>query len=158
LGREFQIVWAGRREQDRWESLCGEYRNRIGRFMPIRERIVKAPPARDDPSRRLLESQALRRTLPEPSWVIALDRRGRQLSSMEFARRISKLREEWPHPLVFVLGSDLGLEPGLLKSAQERLSLGKMTLPHNLARLVLYEQIYRALSIGAGSRYHRGPL
>lgn len=157
MGRELQILWAGRRERDTWDTLCGTYRKRIRRFMPVRERIVKVPAAGNDRSRRLLEGQALEAAVPEPAWVIAVDRRGRQLSSREFAQHLTRLRDEWPHPVVFMLGSDLGLDPGLLQRARDRLSLGRMTLPHNLARLVLHEQLYRALSIEAGSRYHRGP-
>ena len=80
------------------------------------------------------------------------------MTSEGFSRRLQSLRSEWPHPVVFVLGSDLGLGDSFLERARERLSLGKMTLPHNLARLVLYEQIYRALSITAGMKYHREPL
>ena len=80
------------------------------------------------------------------------------MSSEHFSRWLQSLRSEWPHPVVFVLGSDLGLGDSFLERARERLSLGKMTLPHNLARLILYEQIYRALSITAGMQYHREPL
>ena len=90
--------------------------------------------------------------------MIALDRRGKALSSLELAGRLETLREEWPHPVAFLLGSDLGLSKAVLQNARERLSFGPMTLPHELARLVLYEQLYRALSIRAGIKYHREPL
>ena len=70
----------------------------------------------------------------------------------------SGLQRDWPHPVVFILGSDLGLAPSVSKACRESLSLGPMTLPHELARLVLYEQLYRALSIQARIKYHREPL
>ena len=80
------------------------------------------------------------------------------MSSLEFSKRLAKTREEWPHPLVFAVGSDLGLSREVLQAARWRLSLGPMTLPHELARLVLYEQLYRALAIERGIKYHRVPL
>ena len=157
MSREIVILWAGRHQRDDWDALCGRYRDRIGRFVPLRERTVKAGAGS---GHRRLEAEAagLREALPEPAWTVALDRRGRQKSSLELARWFAKVRDEWPHPVVFLLGSDLGLDPGLTGECRERLSLGKLTLPHELARLVLYEQIYRALCINAGIKYHRGPL
>ena len=113
---------------------------------------------RDERVRQKLEAEALSQALPEQAWIVALDRRGRQMSSPDFARRLATLRADWPHALVFVLGSDVGLGETILGRSRERLSLGQMTLPHELARLVLYEQMYRALSITAGMKYHREPL
>ena len=70
---------------------------------------------------------------------------------------MTRLRQEWTHPIVFLIGSDLGLDRAVIDSAREVLSLGPMTLSHELARVVLYEQLYRALSIEAGMSYHREP-
>jgi 23S rRNA (pseudouridine1915-N3)-methyltransferase len=156
--REIQILWAGRHERGGWDDLCSLYRDRIRHFVPIEDRVVKSRFAKDPQARIRGESSALLDALPKSAWVVALDRRGRQVSSEAFARRLEKLRDDWPHPVVFVLGSDLGLGAEVLTRAREKLSLGKMTLPHQLARLVLYEQIYRALSITAGMKYHREPL
>ncbi len=116
--------------------------------------------AADGPDRVRLETegQALLAALPEPCWTIALDRRGRALGSKQLADHLARVRDEWPHALAFAIGSDLGLSPAVLSAARERLSLGPMTLPHELARLVVYEQIYRALSILGGIKYHREPL
>lgn len=96
--------------------------------------------------------------LPEPSWTIALDRRGKAVSSKQLARRLADLNETWPHAIGFLVGSDLGLSESVLERCRERLSFGPVTLPHELARLVLYEQLYRALSILGGIKYHREPL
>ena len=94
----------------------------------------------------------------DPCWAVALDRRGPAMSSKRFSAWLERLQRDWPHPIAFVLGSDLGLGKPLLEACRERLSLGPMTLPHELARLVLYEQLYRALCIRAGMKYHREPL
>ena len=80
------------------------------------------------------------------------------MSSERFAEWLERIDRDWPHPVVFVLGSDLGLGAAVRRACRETLSLGPMTLPHELARLVLYEQIYRALCIRAGIKYHRVPL
>jgi 23S rRNA (pseudouridine1915-N3)-methyltransferase len=79
-------------------------------------------------------------------------------SSRELASFLASTRDEWPHPLAFVVGSALGLDAELVAEADVRLSLGPLTLPHQLARLTLWEQLYRGLSLGAGIKYHRDPL
>lgn len=155
MGRETVILWAGRHRRNEWDRLCGRYRDRIARFGPIREQAVKAGTG---PGRRETEAEALAAALPDPCWAVALDSRGREMTSERFARWLERLERDWPHPVVFVVGSDLGLGAAILDSCRERLSLGPMTLPHEMARLVLYEQIYRALCIRAGIKYHREPL
>jgi 23S rRNA (pseudouridine1915-N3)-methyltransferase len=158
MARELIVVWAGRHRRDEWEHLCSRYRDRIAGFVEVRDLPVKMPKGGPDRVRLAAEGEALLGALPDPCWVIALDRRGKTSSSIELAKRLETLREEWPHPIAFLLGSDLGLSPAVVNSARERLSFGPMTLPHELARLLLYEQLYRALSIRAGIKYHREPL
>ncbi|HVS01475.1 MAG TPA: 23S rRNA (pseudouridine(1915)-N(3))-methyltransferase RlmH [Thermoanaerobaculia bacterium] len=155
--RELLIVWSGRRRRDPWEALCADYRQRIQRFLPLRDVTLK--PAAGDPQQRLRrDSEAVLQALPQPCRLVALDRRGQALSSQALARRVATERQEWPHAVAYVVGSDIGLDRDLLARAHLRLSLGPLTLPHQLARLVLYEQLYRALSLEAGMQYHRQPL
>jgi len=158
MGREIVIAWAGRHRRDEWERLLSRYRGRIERSCGFREITVKVRAEATDQERRRAEGEALLRALPDPCWTIAVTRTGKDLDSVGFARRLEELKETWPHPVAFLVGSDLGLDTGIVEGARERLSLGPMTLPHELARLVLYEQIYRALSIAAGIKYHRHPL
>ena len=157
MSREIVILWAGRRRRKSWDDLCADYRRRITRFVPLRDQMVKAG-AGDGDGRLRAEGAALAAALPDPCWSIALDPRGRMTSSEKLAARLTKLREEWPHPIAFLIGSDLGLDGELSGAARERLSLGPMVLGHELARLVLYEQIYRALCIERGIKYHRHPF
>ncbi len=158
MGREIEIAWAGRHRRDSWETLCTRYRERIERFVPIRDVPVRAAERGSEVDRRKAEAAALLCALPDRRWVVALDGRGKARNSRDLARWWRELAERWPHTVAFLIGSDLGLDPDLVRAADERLSLGPMTLAHELARLVLYEQLYRALSIGAGIKYHRGPL
>ncbi len=155
---EFRVLWAGRHAQDGWETLCEDYRRRIGAWHPVSERAVRARTAGDDPGRRRLEAEALTAAAPADGWWVALDRRGRSFDSEGLAREVGRWRAEWPRPVIFLLGSDLGLDPELVERCRLRLSLGPLTLPHALARLVLLEQLYRSLSILEGIQYHRKPF
>lgn len=155
VGRELVICWAGRHRRDAWERLCSGYRRRIERWMPVRELPIKVRPGGDDRRRLEAEGRALLAALPEPCWAVALDRGGQARSSEELAQLVGRLTSQWPHPVVFLIGSDLGLAGAVLERARDCLSLGPMTLGHELARLVLYEQLYRALAIRNGIKYHR---
>ncbi len=155
MSREIHVIWAGRHRREAWEELCVDYRRRVERELPIHDRLVKVKVGGADPGRQKAEEEALLGALPDPVWLIALDSRGKTLSSPDLARRLTDVREQWPHPIAFVIGSDLGLSRPVLDRARLVLSFGPMTLGHELARLVLYEQLYRAISIGRGIKYHR---
>lgn len=157
MARELVIVWAGRHHRSGWEEICTDYRRRIVRWVPVRDVPVRARAAADDPQRQRAEGQALLAAAPDPVWIVALDSRGEMLDSGQLAERLARLRSEWPHPIAFVIGSDLGLDRAVLDAARWTLSLGRLTLSHELARAVLYEQLYRALTIEAGMSYHREP-
>ena len=121
----------------------------------IRDHPLKAAVGGSDQERRRRDGRRLLEALPKDSWTVYLDASGEMLDSLEFADRLGSLTDEWPHTVSFVLGSDVGLSKGVLDASRQVLSLGRMTLPHELARLVLYEQIYRGLAIRAGTNYHR---
>ena len=101
------------------------------------------------------EAALLRRALPQGALVCALDERGETLSSPEFAERLALWRDRAAGDVAFLIGGADGLDPGLAAAAEARLSLGRMVWPHMLARVMLAEQLYRAVSILAGSPYHR---
>ncbi len=154
MAREFLILWAGRHQRAPWEALCDDYRSRISRFAALRDQRIKVR-AGSDAARRRAEGKALLAALPEPCWTIALDAGGKMLSSEALAAEVRRLTDEWPHPVAFLIGSELGLDAEVGRRARRRLSLGPMILGHQLARLVLYEQLYRAISINRGIKYHR---
>ncbi|MFL6201000.1 MAG: 23S rRNA (pseudouridine(1915)-N(3))-methyltransferase RlmH [Thermoanaerobaculia bacterium] len=158
MARELVIVWAGRHHRSGWEEICTTYRRRISHMAAVRDLPVKAKAASEDPQRLRLEGQALLAALPRPSYLVALDSRGDTVDSAQLAERLTRIKAEWPHPVAFVIGSDLGLDKAVLDEARWTLSLGRLTLSHELARLVLYEQLYRTLTIEAGMSYHREPL
>ena len=154
--RELVVVWHGRRQRA-WDALCDDYRERAAKLLPAREVLLR-PAAGEGDERLRAEAAALWKALPQPHRLVALDRQGKALASRELATFLARARDEWPHALVFVVGSDLGLASEVRTEAFLNLSLGPLTLPHQLARLVLWEQLYRGLSLTAGMKYHRDPL
>lgn len=101
------------------------------------------------------EAEALRSQLQSSDHVIACDERGRVFTSRAFADRVAKLRDDGARRVVFLIGGADGLDPTLAAQAAETLAFGPQTWPHALARAMLAEQVYRAVTILAGSPYHR---
>jgi 23S rRNA (pseudouridine1915-N3)-methyltransferase len=99
------------------------------------------------------EGERLRAQIPPRANVIALTPEGREFTSEEFAVWLTQ-RELESRPLAFLIGGHLGLDAGTLAAAQERLALSRLTLTHELSRLVLLEQLYRAMTIKTGHPYH----
>ena len=136
---------------------CEDYLVRLRRYFPVE--VTEVP--EEDMNRRsprdvlAAEGERLLKRLPAGAHVVALDReRGRAFSSEELARRLDSLGVSGRSHVAFVIGGPLGLSPEVLGRADERLSFGKITLPHALARLVLLEQLYRAVKIVRGEKYH----
>jgi 23S rRNA (pseudouridine1915-N3)-methyltransferase len=134
-----------------------DYLTRLRRYFPAE--VVEVP--EEDMNRRspeevlAAEGKRLIKRIPTGAHVVALDReRGKPLSSEELARRLSSLGVAGRSHVAFVLGGPLGLSADVLGRADERLSFGPITLPHALARVVLLEQLYRAVKIGRGEKYH----
>jgi 23S rRNA (pseudouridine1915-N3)-methyltransferase len=101
------------------------------------------------------EARLLRNALPRGAVVVALDERGQQLSSPDFAARLAGWRDAGRAGVAFMIGGADGLSPDLVAEADFTLSFGRMVWPHMLARVMLAEQLYRAASILAGAPYHR---
>jgi 23S rRNA (pseudouridine1915-N3)-methyltransferase len=140
---------APRRSKDEaTERLLAEYVERAGRYMPCESQVFGS----EATLLEWLDRQAGR----SPAYAILLDSRGQQLSSEEIAALVGRLRDESTQRLVFAIGPADGWSKGARQRANLMLSLGRITLPHQLARVVLAEQVYRALTILAGHPYHSG--
>ncbi len=154
--RRATIVAVGRSKGWAAEG-SGDYLARLRRYFPVE--VVEVPEEdmnRLSPEEVLAaEGARLLQRIPTGAHVIALDReRGKQLSSEELARKLSSLGVSGRSQVAFVLGGPLGLSPGVIRRADELLSFGPITLPHALARVVLLEQLYRAVKIERGEKYH----
>ena len=149
------VIWVGKRPPRGLEELAEEYVRRISRHLPCAEVRVRPAAGRQDPRRALAEEgAAIRRHLEPSDTVVALDEHGRERTTEALAAWLAGRRRHGR--TVLVVGSDLGLDPGLKSAARELLALSRLTLPHQLARLVLLEQLYRAGDLLAGGQYHRG--
>jgi 23S rRNA (pseudouridine1915-N3)-methyltransferase len=106
-------------------------------------------------SRKSEEAKAITTLLPAGGLVVALDERGKTLGSEDFAQRLARWRDDGKQALSFVIGGADGLEPGFVKAADLTLSFSPLTWPHQLVRIMLAEQLYRATTILSGHPYHR---
>ena len=149
------VVWVGNRPERAWEQLAEEYEGRLRRLAELSVVRVRPEVGREGDRRRALarEAEQIARHLRPDDHLVALDEAGEQRSSEDLAGWLGERGAT--ARLAFVLGSDLGLDGALRERARERLSLSRLTLPHLLARLVLLEQLYRALDIASGGSYHR---
>ncbi|MEO8450215.1 MAG: 23S rRNA (pseudouridine(1915)-N(3))-methyltransferase RlmH [Gemmatimonadota bacterium] len=138
-----------------FREACDEYLARLRRYGEVVERELKEAPASQsaveqlrDEGRRLLDA------MPERAIVVALDRLGEAWTSEELATRLERWRVA-ARPVVLAVGGSRGLDQPVLERAGHRWSLGPLTLPHELARVVVVEQWYRAWTIIRGEQYHK---
>jgi 23S rRNA (pseudouridine1915-N3)-methyltransferase len=106
-------------------------------------------------SRKTEEARHLTAALPQAGMVVALDERGKAIGSEDFARRLGRWRDDGTAAVSFVIGGADGLDPGFTASADMILGFSVMTWPHQLVRIMLAEQLYRATTILSGHPYHR---
>nr|WP_255494623.1 23S rRNA (pseudouridine(1915)-N(3))-methyltransferase RlmH [Luteibacter sp. Sphag1AF] len=134
-----------------------EYRKRLSHDLPLELTEIKPGvrgKGRDDARATLDEGAAILATLPRDIHVVALDGRGRTWSSEDLATQLSQWRMSG-RDIAFLIGGPDGHAPDVIARANQSWSLGPLTLPHMLVRLVLAEQLYRATTLLAGHPYHR---
>lgn len=136
------------------DSLFADYVRRCPwpiRLVEVQPRGNVAPEQRKD-----VEAGLLRGAVPPGAAVVALDERGRDRSSDEFASQLGGWRDGGRRTVAFLIGGPDGLAPSVLAAADASLAFGRSTWPHRLVRVMLAEQLYRATTILAGHPYHRG--
>ena len=138
------IAWVGKTKEAATAALTAEYAKRIARYVP-----TDAFEARD-------EKAVLERAAKDRATLVLLDGRGKQMSSEELAAFVGKHQDSGTQRLMFAIGPADGWSEAARAKAAFTLSLGKMTLAHELARVVLLEQVYRAWTILKGHPYHTG--
>ena len=138
-----------------YRALADEYAARVARFMELVEVEVREASRASSAAVQLKdEAGRLREKLPAGSRVVVLDRSGKGLTSEALARELDQWRTA-ARPVSLVIGGSNGLAPELVQSADLAWSLGPLTLPHELARVVVLEQVYRAWTILRGEPYHK---
>jgi 23S rRNA (pseudouridine1915-N3)-methyltransferase len=139
----YRVVAVGRLKHAALRAACDEYLERLGRYTRVEEREVKD-------EARLLEA------IPEGSRLVALSEQGEQWTSVQLADWTARWEGD-SRDVVFVIGGADGLPDPVTQRAERLWSLSRLTFPHELARLLVYEQLYRAYTIRRGEPYHRGP-
>ncbi|MCU0661609.1 MAG: 23S rRNA (pseudouridine(1915)-N(3))-methyltransferase RlmH [Myxococcota bacterium] len=145
---KLKILSVGRERADAAAPLVADYQSRLARFVPV-EDVVLRPEREDRTAQRMLKEAGPGRLL------VALDEKGKSYDSYAFARFVGGLLESGKSEVVFILGGADGLPSEVKSRADYLLSLSAMTLPHRLARLLLFEQLYRALCILKGVPYQK---
>ena len=150
------VILAVGRLRPALREVADDYLRRLTRYGGAREiEVREASRAPTIPAQREEEAGRLASRLPTGSRFVALAREGQGWTSAELARRM----DEWrlaARPVTFVIGGSHGLAASLLERAERRWSLGPLTLPHELARVVVLEQLYRSFTILRGEPYHKG--
>ena len=155
------VVSIGRLKQGPERELAERYRERfedIGRKLGFRGLEIHEIPesrARDAATRIAEEAAAISALIPEKSVVVTLDEHGSNVDSASFARHLGRWRDESVANNVFVIGGADGLSPDLRRKSKLTVAFGTATWPHQMVRVMLLEQIYRAATILAGHPYHR---
>lgn len=138
-----------------FREACDDYLARLGRYVDLAEHEVREAARAPTPAKQQsTEGLALRAVLPDGGVVVVLDREGQTWTSESLAARMDGWRLA-ARPVSFVIGGSIGLDPALVAAADARWSLGALTLPHELARVVVVEQLYRAWTILRGEPYHK---
>jgi len=155
------VISIGKLKQGPEREFAERYRDRfddIGRklgFRGLAIHEISESRARDAATRINEEAAAISALIPEKAVLVALDERGSSVDSVSFARHIGKWRDESVPHNVFVIGGADGLSPELRRKAKLSIAFGSATWPHQMVRVMLLEQIYRAATILAGHPYHR---
>ena len=154
------IICVGKLKEQYLKDGCAEYIKRLSPFAKVNIIELQEERCGDEPSdaqiKSVVEKEGERITarLPKSGVTIPLCIEGREFSSPEFSSLLEKTSLE-SSSVTFVIGGSFGLSEKVKNSGKTKLSFGRLTLPHQLARLVLLEQIYRAFSISANSKYHK---
>ena len=155
------IICVGKLKEDYLRGACAEYSKRLSAFCKLK--ITELTPARipDDPSRAQIDSaladegKRILQLIHQSVRVYAMCIEGKQLSSEKLSKKLSECGLNGFSTVNFIIGSSFGIAPEIKAKADLRLSMSEMTFPHQLARIMLLEQVYRAFQISANTRYHK---
>jgi len=155
---KIRLIWPESSSEKDFADAADRYLQRIRHFYPVEVVEVRAPRGRQSQTDVAImrgQSERLGAAIPDRGTLIVLDERGQSFDSLKFARWLERLTIDSPHGVNFVVGGDVGLDESIKQRADKLLSLSAMTLPHQIARVVLLEQIYRACTLMRNIRYHK---
>lgn len=158
---EITLITMGKLKEKFYLSAATEYEKRLKGY--CRFQLLELPEVRlpDNPSASEIaaglekEAEMIQAKIPKNSWLCIFTPEGKILSSEEFAQKLGDIKLSGKSSACFLIGSSFGISPTVKAQADFQLSMGKMTFPHHLARIMVLEQLYRAEAIQAGSKYHK---
>ena len=155
---KLRFIWGGSHADVELAEAAERYLARIRHFYPVE--VVNVPTERGrqrqtDVAIMRAQSARLLAAIPDRGYVVVLDERGQTLDSLKFAKWLERLTIDSPHGVNFVVGGDVGFDETVRGRADKLLALSPMTLPHQFARVILLEQIYRACTLMRNIPYHK---
>ncbi len=154
-----KIITVGKLKEQYLKDACCEYLKRLKRFGNVQVIELDEYRLSDNPSdkeiEKALEIEGNNILKQAKGYLIAMCIEGKQLSSTKFAEKISRISVDGQNNISFIIGSSFGIAENVKKSADFMLSMSEMTFPHQLARVMLLEQIYRAFQINSNGKYHK---
>lgn len=157
----FTLITVGKMKEKPYRQMADEYLKRLSRYGKTEE--IELPdlpePANSSPAIEMQikakEGESILARIKPSDYVIAMTIPGKQWDSPGLSRHLDDIMNHGNSSIVFVIGGSLGLSEQVIARADEEISMSKMTFPHQLARVMLLEQLYRAMKIRAGERYHK---
>lgn len=151
------LICVGKIKEKFYCGAVDEYKKRLSRFCKLNIIQVKGEPNEDGQQKIVLnkEAEKIAAKIPKGAYIISLCVEGKQLSSEQLSEKIESLSVTGESHIVFIIGGSLGLDNSIKSISDLKLSFSKMTFPHQLMRVILLEQIYRAFTISAGITYHK---
>lgn len=158
---KIQIVCVGKLKEKYWSDAVAEYSKRLKRFCNLEivelkeSRLPDNASAADEEKVKLEEGRSILSKISDSTYVITLEVLGKSLSSEDLAEKIDDLACMGRSDVTFVIGGSLGLSAEVSKRSDFKLSFSKMTFPHQMMRVILLEQVYRAFKINRNETYHK---
>lgn len=154
------IICVGKLKEKYWVDAVKEYTKRISAYsnleiIEIKESLLKGDGAFAENAVKFEEGQEILRKIKDGSYVITLEIMGKKLSSEDFAGKIQELCIRGESNFTFIIGGSLGIDKAVSDRADYKLSFSPMTFPHQMMRVILLEQIYRAFKINRNETYHK---
>ena len=158
---DITLITVGKLKEKFYTSAAAEYEKRLGAYCQFH--LLELPETRlsDSPSAAEIsaglekEAELILAKIPKGAWFCVFTPEGKELSSEKFADKLKEVKLSGKSSACFLIGSSFGMAPRVKERADFKLSMGPMTFPHHLARIMVLEQIYRAEAIQAGSKYHK---
>ena len=154
---KIQLIAVGRTADARLQSLIDDYIGRLAYYIPFQLEII--PELRQTKSltpqqQKEREGELILQRITDGDWLVLFDEGGREFTSVAFSQYLEKRQATGARRLVFVIGGPYGFSPAVYAAAREKVSLSQMTFSHQMVRLFITEQIYRAMTILRGEPYH----